>query len=368
MNEPEMNGVERTGPLVTVLIITYNSLRHLHACLSSVLDQDFPREQYEVVVVDNASQDGSADIAERDFPGVRVVRLDRNYGPIIAGQLAGPYLKGRYLAYLNHDVVAHRRWLSELVTVTQSNPQAGIVESNMILPSWPEYDPAARDAPIRRAYVCDLTPFGVQDFSIVSVGESSPPIPVAVACCAGCIFDPQIMARLGYWMDPGFFAYSEDYDLGLRLNASGYQVLLAPRSLVYHNSVWLFGWSRRNIWRAYLTTRNTFLCFFKLSYFSEFVQLLPRILWGRLVRAGQHKRNRFGRVVYALAAAPMLAIGLLAAVFKMPGYGERRRLTLSRRIKPEGWLVETLRNAQGGSGQSVWHRPRASGVETPVRG
>ena len=343
--------------LVSVLVVSYNGRRVIGNCLTSILDQDLG-EKYEVVVADNGSRDQTPDYVEQNFPTVHVIRLDRNYGPNTALRMARPHLRGKYIAYANQDVVAHRRWLSELLDTMQSQPRAGIVESNMILPQWQEYDPGNRDAPVQRAYVCDLTPLSIQDFRIVPVAPNTPPIPVLSAYCAACIMNPQILDQLGYWSDEGFFAYFDDIDLGLRLNASGYQVLLAPRSLVYHDTIWLFKWSWRSVRRAYLSTRNMILVYYKLCYPSEFFRLLPKLFLGKLLRAGQHNPSVMGKIAYAVAATPLLSFSLFAAILKMPKYYSVRQLTMSRRITPPGWIIERLQNLDWGADRAVWSKQR----------
>ncbi len=349
--------------LVSVLIVTHNGRKYLGDCLDSVLDQDFPQEQYEVTVIDNASRDGSADFVEQNYPTVRVLRLDRNYGPNEAVRRILPHVKGQYLAYLNQDVVAHRRWLAELVDVITSHPQAGIVESNMILPQWPEYEGRRREGLIERAYVCDVTSFGVYDFRVVPVTPTTPPIPLLAVYGAGAIANMRIFDELGYFVESGFFAYADDLDLGLRLNAAGYQVLLAPRSVVYHDTDWHFKWDWRSLRRALWVTQNTILTFYKISYASEFIILLPRLLLGKVLKAGQHHPSLVGRVAYALASIPLLLVGLGAALLKMPAYRQRRRLTLSHRRMQPGWLVDRLLHPGWQPDATIW--PRRAGATHP---
>ncbi len=360
MVNSEMGTINRSGELlVSVLVVTHNGRRRVGDCLATLLDQDFTH-LYEVVVIDNGSSDGTPEYIEQTFAGVRLIRLDRNYGPNTALRLARPHLRGKYIAYANQDIIAHRHWLAGLLEVALAHPRAGIVESNMILPQWPEYQPQRRDAPVQRAYVCDLTPLSIQDFRIVSVNATTPPIPVLSAYCAACLINPQVLDALGYWSDEGFFAYFDDIDLGLRLNASGYEVFLAPRSLVYHDTIWLFQWSWRSIRRAYLSTRNMILVFYKLCYPSEFIQLLPRLMLGKLIRAGQHRRTALGKLVYALTAIPLLTVSVMAAFLKMPAYRERRKLTMSRRIAPPGWVVDSLKRLDWKADGAVWSEPAAT--------
>jgi GT2 family glycosyltransferase len=348
------------SPLVTVIIITYNGRRFLKECLDSVLDQDFPREHYEIIVADNASQDGSADFIEQNYPGVRLLRLDRNYGPGQAINRALTHMRGKYLAYLNQDIVAHRRWLAELVEVITTHPQAGIVESNMILPQWPEFEGKQRERKIERAFVCDITSLGTHDFRVVPVTPTTVPIPVLSAYCAACIANLQIIEQLGYWLDPALFAYADDVDIGLRLNAAGYQVLLAPRSVVYHETDWHLKWDMRTMRRVFWATRNMFLVFYKVGYMSEFLILLPRLMLGKMLKAGQHTRSRLRKLAYAIAALPMLLIALMAALIMMPSFHERRQLTLSRRKMEKGWLTQCLAKANWQPDPTIWALQNAS--------
>jgi GT2 family glycosyltransferase len=345
---------EQPEPPVSVLILSCNGRKYLGNCLHSVLGQDFPCDDYEVVVVDNGSTDGSADYVEEHYPEVRVVRFDRNHGIDEGINRAIHHLRGRYVGYLHQDAVAHRRWLSELVEVMNSDPTIGLVESNTILPELREYAGNRQDFSVNRAYVCDLTSLGTLGFHAVAVTESSPPIPTLTAYCAGCLMNRAAFDELGYMLDPGFFAYADDLDVGLRLNASGYRVLLAPRSIVYHNRDYHYRWSWRNLRWAYLATRNGFLAFYKVSYASEFVVLFPRLILGKLLRAGEHCDSTLGRVAYAVAGTPLLLAALAAALTRFPTYRERRRLTLSRRTKPPGWLVQRLLDQEWRSDPAIW--------------
>lgn len=360
---------ENRPPFVTVLIVSFNGKKYLKACLDSVLDQDFPRENYEVMVIDNASRDGSADFVEQDYPSIQVVRMDKNYGPNRALTDVGDLLRTQYVAYLNQDVVAHRRWLAELWEVIKRYPQAGVVESNMILPSWPEYQGMKREGLVERAYVCDITVFGTHEFRIMPVTPTTPPVPVLAVYGAGTMSNLAILAQLDHVLDPQFFAYADDLDLGLRLNLIGYQVLLAPRSVVYHDTDWHFKWNMRSIRRSLWVTQNTILAFYKSCYWSEFLYLLPFLLVGKLRKAGQGQRSLALRLFYALMGTPLLLLGFARALIYMPKFREKRRRTLAQRKMPRGWVVSRLSHANWGSEPGIWNPNRGEAHETsPVSG
>jgi GT2 family glycosyltransferase len=335
---------ETHPPFVTVLIVAYNGTKYLRACLDSVLDQDFPNEHYQVMVIDNASSDGSADFVEQYYPHVRVVRMDKNHGPNRALTLVGDLLRTQYVAYLNQDVVVHRRWLPELWEVIRNHPQAGVVESSMILPNMPEFNGLRREGLIERAYVWDTTLLGTHEFRIIPVTATTCPIPVLAVCGAGTMSNLAILGRMDHVLDPDIFAHADDLDLGLRLNAMGYQVLLAPRSVVYHNTDWFFRWDLHSLQKALWVTQYTILAFYKVCYWREFLYLLPHLLFGKLVKAGQNQRNPFVKVLFGLLAVPIMILGFAMALQRMPSFSGKRRRTLAQRKMPPGWIVDRLRN------------------------
>ncbi len=341
---------------VTVMIVTYNGLKYLKACLDSVLDQDFPRERYLVMVIDNASQDGSADFVEQNYPDVQVVRMDKNYGPNRALTEVGYLLQTQYTAYLNQDVVVHRSWLSELWEVMMSHPNAGVVESNMILPSFPEFKGMRREGLIERAFVCDTTLLGTHEFRVIPVTASTPPVPVLSVYGAGTLSNLDILAQLDHVLDPDFFAYGDDLDLGLRLNITGFQVLHAPRSVLYHDTEWHFRWNMRSISRAIWVAEYTILAYYKSCYWSEFLYLLPYLLVGKLIKAGQDRSSIVLRILYAVMGIPLLLLGVARAVVRLPHFREKRRRTLALRKMPRGWVVNWLKNSAVKRESPVWNK------------
>ena len=335
---------ESRPPYVTVLIVSFNGKKYLGPCLDSVLDQEFPRDHYEVMVIDNASRDGSADFVAQNYPGVRLVRNDKNYGPNRALTQVGDLLRTKYVAYLNQDVVAHRRWLAELWEVIQTHPEAGVVESNMILPGSPEFKERRRDGLIERAYVWDTTILGTHEFRTIPVTLTTPPVPVLAVCGAGTMSNLAILGKLDHVLDPDIFAHADDLDLGLRLNAAGYGVLVAPRSVVYHDTDWFFHWDLHSIQKGLWVTQYTILAFYKVCFGSEFLYLLPRLLFGKLVKAGQNRQSAAGKLFFGLLAIPLVVLGLAMALWQMPRFSAKRKRTLAERKMPRGWIVDRLRN------------------------
>ncbi len=121
-----------TLPFVSVVVLNYNGLRFLDGCLGSLARLDYPRDRYEVVLVDNVSRDGSVEIAEKRYPGVRVVRNERNLGFAGGNNVALRSAAADYVALLNNDTSVDSHWLSRLVEAAENDPQVGACTSKLL--------------------------------------------------------------------------------------------------------------------------------------------------------------------------------------------------------------------------------------------
>ncbi|MHB1161762.1 MAG: glycosyltransferase family 2 protein [Chloroflexota bacterium] len=121
-----------TRPFVSVVVLNYNGLRFLDGCLGSLARLDYPADRYEVVIVDNVSSDGSAEVAEKRFPKFRVVRNDRNLGFAAGNNVAMRATQADYVALLNNDTAVDEQWLSGLVDAAESDPAVGACTSKLL--------------------------------------------------------------------------------------------------------------------------------------------------------------------------------------------------------------------------------------------
>jgi GT2 family glycosyltransferase len=106
------------------VIPNWNGERFLKVCLSSLREQSF--EDFETVLVDNASSDGSLQLVERDFPEVRVISMRENRGFSAAVNAGIEASEGKYVALLNNDTEVDPSWLESLVRAAERHPEAGL--------------------------------------------------------------------------------------------------------------------------------------------------------------------------------------------------------------------------------------------------
>ncbi len=333
--------MNETVPL-TVGVLCYNGKPFLDTCLKSLLDQDFA-EPYEILVLDNASTDGSAAYVRQCYPQVRVVRIEPpNRGFTGAVNAVMTFSRSRYFCAVNVDTVFHRHWLSALVEAMRTNPRARMAQSNAIFPWWREFESQERTQLNGRAYLCDVTALGIHDYRVLPLTPHSLPLPTLGGNGAALMFDRTVVNTLGYLMDEDFYCYAEDLDLALRINAIGDQVLFVPQAIVYHNSAWQARIDRRTFDKALLSTRNTFLAFFKASRGLEFLALLPLLFAGNLYKARQHALSPARQWLYVLAAIPQTLLGFGAALPRLAALRGKRRQVLSTRVGDDWWLLRRM--------------------------
>lgn len=120
-------------PFVSVIVLNYNAGRFLPDCLRSLLATDYPRGAFEIVVVDNASTDGSPALLAREFPEVRLVHAGANLGFAAGNNLALRQAPGPYMALVNPDTAVAPGWLRPLVQTLEGDPDAGAAQPKLLL-------------------------------------------------------------------------------------------------------------------------------------------------------------------------------------------------------------------------------------------
>jgi GT2 family glycosyltransferase len=326
--------------IASVIVLAYNDKQYLQACLSSLIDQDLPADSYEVIYADNASTDGSVEFVEENFPTVRVVQLEHNYGFAEGNNRAAEYAKGKYLSFQNADTVAHRRWLPELINAIESDPMVKACHPPGLPLDFGGYN--ERDKPVERGVMCELTRYGYVDFTENRLDGDR--VPTLFIAGGSLLIDPEIHDQLKYYFDPTYFIYNEDTDLGLRINNLGYKILYVPSAACYHQRApsrrTLF--SKKSLRMAYLVTRNRFITFYKNMYAIEYLLALPLIFLGSIIKLRTLPMKPLKKVIYALGLIPFTFITLILAVMRFPRYAKERSYILKNSPHGKYWLLKQL--------------------------
>ncbi len=210
-------------PLVTVVVVTWQGRHLLEPCLQSLRHQTLA---HRVVVVDNASTDGTAALLA-DHPEVEVVVLDRNTGFAGGVWAALPHVDTRYLALLNNDAEADPAWLAEGVAQLEARPRVAAVSSRMLL--------ADQTHTINNAGVVLLSTGYGADRGLGDVDDDRFATDTAVfAASGGAGLYRTLAVKAVGGVEPRYFMYYEDTDLSWRLRLAGWEVDYCHRAVVRH--------------------------------------------------------------------------------------------------------------------------------------
>lgn len=228
-----------TAPLVSVILVSYRTRELTVACLTS-LRETGTSVPYETIVVDNASDDGSADAVGSAVPSAQVVRLDRNVGFGRAVNEGASRARGKWLLLVNPDTTPVGDVLSAFVGAAERDPQARIYTGRTRHPDGTDDGHSCFGLPTLWSLACFATGLSTAfRGSQVLNPEELPGLdrsqPARVPAASGCLLmlERQLFTELGGFT-PDYFMYSEDIDLCARAVAHGAGPLLVPDAQVTH--------------------------------------------------------------------------------------------------------------------------------------
>ena len=257
---------------VSIVIPNYNGKHFLENCLKAVFAQTI--ENMEVIVVDNGSTDGSQEYLNT-YPGVRVLKMDKNYGFCGAVNAGIKESDSEYVILLNNDTEVEPDFAKELLTAIKADDRIFSCSSKMV-----QYHDRARmdDA---GDYYCALGwAFGRGKGG--SVENYDTPVNIFASCAGAAIYRKKMLESLGYF-DENHFAYLEDIDIGYRARIHGYKNVYAPKAVVYHVGSGFSG-SAHNAFKVKLSSRNSVYLAYKNMPFLQIIVNSPFLLFGHLVK------------------------------------------------------------------------------------
>ncbi|MGB7798369.1 MAG: glycosyltransferase family 2 protein, partial [Pseudonocardiaceae bacterium] len=261
---------ECVPPKVSVIVVNYRGAEHSVTCLRALRDDlDWPPEALELICVDNASGDGSAQQIAAAVPQARLIRSDTNTGFAGGCNLGVTHATGEIVGFLNSDARPHRDWVRAAVEAFRDGPAVAAVASKVL-----DWDGERID------YVDGgLTWYGMGYKPHVGKpddGAHDTARDVLFGTGAALLVRREVFERLGGF-DERFFMFCEDVDLGWRLNLRGYRVRYEPRSIAYHrHHASLHGADPAR--ETYLLERNALAALYKNVSDETLATVLPAAL------------------------------------------------------------------------------------------
>lgn len=250
---------DKSSPLVSCLIVTYNSEGYIRHCLHSIAAQDYPN--IEVIVIDNHSHDHTVKIIREEFGQVNFFVMDQNLEFCKGNNFGISKCKGEFICVLNPDVVLEQGAIRRFVEHMELSPHIAVVGSNI----------ETKGSATRYADTFIIDGLISNDEKLLA-GERFSSAP----CGAGFMIRKSVVSELGYLFDEGFVSNWEDHDLGLRCWLHGYVVLHIPELGLYHYGASAHGLADPR--RESIIYRNMLLTYFKnfgkRLFFKTFLKTL----------------------------------------------------------------------------------------------
>ncbi|MEM2618953.1 MAG: glycosyltransferase family 2 protein [Candidatus Hadarchaeales archaeon] len=205
--------------LVSIIILNFNKKDLLQKCLDSI-KRNTSYTNYEVIVVDNGSSDGSQAMIERRYYWVKLIKNEKNLGFAKANNIGIKAARGDYILLLNNDtIIAQKDWLNNMVAAAEGDPRIGIVGCRLIGP----------DGTIQHAggwFDIRGTGHYVKDVDVITE--------VDYVTGAALLIKREVIDKIGLLDEKFSPLYYEDTDWCARCRKAGYKVVYTPKSTIIH--------------------------------------------------------------------------------------------------------------------------------------
>ena len=256
-------------PEVSVIIPNFNGLQYLETCFLSLRKQT--HTDFETILVDNGSSDGSVSYVREHFPEVRLIEFPENFGFCHAVNEGIRAAQAPYVLLLNNDTEAAPDFVSEMAAALKRHRKAFSCASRMIQ----FYDREKLDD--AGNYYCALGWFYARgkgkDIHTYEREER-----IFAACAGAAIYRKSVFDKIGLF-DEEHFAYLEDSDIGYRARIYGYENWYAPRAVVFHVGSGTSG-SRYNQFKTRYSSRNNVYLIYKNMPILQILLNLPFLVTG----------------------------------------------------------------------------------------
>jgi GT2 family glycosyltransferase len=261
-----INPKEGSPLKVSVVVPNWNGMRFVGMCLDSLSELDF--DDYEVIVVDNGSTDGSREMIEEQYPEARLLKLPDNMGFAIACNEGIKASNAEYIVLLNNDIEVTPDWLRELYEGMEHHPECGMGTTKMMFLG--QRDVFYNTGDLFHSWSAG----GGRGQGEKDNGQYEKEEYVFGACAGAGIYRREFFDKVGLF-DEDFFIFAEDVDLNMRGQLQGLKTVYLPKAKVYHIGTATVGlYSDRYV---YLCKRNDVWVFIKNYSLSMYFKYLTSI-------------------------------------------------------------------------------------------
>ncbi|MGD1081460.1 MAG: glycosyltransferase family 2 protein [Candidatus Sulfotelmatobacter sp.] len=339
-------------PEISVIVLNWNGKHFLETCLTALRRQTF--QDFETVLVDNGSADGSAEFVRTNFPEVRLISLTENRG-FTGGNIAGWELVRNgpadgLIVLLNNDTEAHPLWLEEFHKASRVYPRAGTLASKMMM-----FDDRNR---IENCGFAMSTIGFTIDLGRGEVDSAMWAMPRRVfgACAGAAAYRRSMLEDVGF-LDNDFFMTSEDVDLSFRAQLRGYECWMIPGAIVYHR--YRGAMSKFPARQMFFTHRNSEFVYLKNMPAGLMLGHLPARVIYELAATFYSFRAGYGR---AFVKAKIDALRQLPAVLRKRRQIQKGRTVSNRQLRSQ--MQKKWLGPKWDKLLSAWRKPSHAEIRT----
>ncbi len=310
----------KKNPLISIIIVNFNGKHHLKDCLSSICVQSY--KNFEVILVDNASSDGSIEFVHKNFPEVKTIENKENRGFCGGNNDGIACSKGELIFLLNNDTVLDKNCLEKLINFMEKAPSNCIGAFPMAFfyhaPSFINNGEVVwninnlwRDITIGRLYSPD---------------SYQSPKKIFGAMFVAILLKKEEFMNIGAF-DEKMFTYGEDFDICYRANALGFNFYLVPDAKLFHKFRSSSNEATNPLWSFYLYMRNYYYMLLKDLSMNELWHVksfIAKIYWLNLYWAFQNKE---WKRIWLAIKVPLALIKLSKSIYIWRKFMKKKRIT-----------------------------------------
>lgn len=214
----------RENPLITVVVLNWNGMKVIERCLDSLKAQTYA--PLEIIVVDNASADGSGDWVSKRFPDLKLILNKKNLGFGDGNNIGIRASQGKYIMMLNNDTRLDPNCIEEMKTAIEKDEKYGACASKILL----EHGNNLIDAAGMVVFPDGLS---IGRGRLEEGDRYDEEVEVFFASGCACLYRREMLEDIGLF-DADFFAYADDTDMGWRAQLAGWKCIYSPKAIVYH--------------------------------------------------------------------------------------------------------------------------------------
>lgn len=313
------------APRFSLIVLNWNKCDLLRACLASIEQQDY--SDYEVIVVDNGSEDDSCEMVERDYASFRLIRVGENTGFCRGNNIGIAEAGGEVIVLVNNDSELRTDFLSRLSAGCNADPAAGMYATKVLMYDRPQIIDSA-GLLVYPDGVCRSRGWLESDG-----GEYDEPAEILGPAGCAAAYRRTMLDDVGL-LDDRYFAYLEDLDLAFRGQLRGWRCRYVPDAVSHHKKSMTSGY--HSAFKAHMVERNRLwnvlkLFPLRLLALSPLYTLVRYAAQGYAAVAGFGISSSFARDYSRARLVGILLRSYLEAFKELPGVLAERRHIQSRR-------------------------------------